>query len=189
MISYTFSEILLAVCISFFFGLLFGGAYHSFSAIIASIKNLLLLEINVLKAKSISEYKKGKIIDSSTKKFVGRNVYDFFFFLIFGLSYLIICYVITDGVFRFYLFAITVITFFFSVKTIGSLFQRIILWFFYFIYSFAFALAYILNYPLKLLIGCLKSPISRLCGYLLKNMRSIKGKLAFKRKHPIKKGK
>ena len=177
MIFDTFSEVLLSVVFSFAYGFLFGAVYRSISTIFYSVKRVILLEIYVLKAISITEYRSFKRINSANQNHIEQNIYDFTFFLIFGALYVIVCYLVSDGVFRFYLFAITALAFILSLKTVGMVSDKIIYHILYFIYSSSFALLFILSFPIKALFARLKTPIANFFSAVLEKFKSWPAKL------------
>ena len=180
-------DVLRAVIVSFFYGAVFGGVYSSYNAITDGVCRFFLLPLSVLSASGISEMqredeKKGK------RRFKARqNASDFVFFLILGFSYILMTYILLDGIFRVYVLLLFLIGFFLSRKTLGALFEKVFKFLFDIAYKLSFVAFYVLVFPLKQFF---KKVIMPFCVILLNiKQKSKSKKMLIKKIRRIKKSK
>jgi hypothetical protein len=81
------------------------------------------------------------------KIFLPQNIIDFIAFMFFGISSILLIYIVQDGIFRFYIVILIIFSGILSSKTLGNAFCRILNRLFDIIYLFLFKLFLILLFP------------------------------------------
>ncbi len=179
---FEFSEVILAIVSSFIFGVLYGGIYSSFNVVTEGIIKILKIPQVVFLSSNIKALQDNKY--QTNKSVIIINVCDFLFFLFFGLGYILLTYIMLDGIFRFYMFVFCILGFWISQKTLGTIFERILAFVFNFFYRFLVNISYVLIFPLKLFFRLLIIPMFNYV-VLFKRKRTSKVLLS-KKMHKIK---
>ena len=142
-------ESIRAIICSSFLGFFMGGLYNSLSTLISCIRRLLFVWITVLRSHSVSDFKKSTVRNDGKASAVRKNVYDLIFFTVFGVLYIFLCYLLLDGVHRFYVLIPLIVVFIISKQTLGIIFEKIILFAYNLLYPVAFLMLYVLAFPLR----------------------------------------
>ena len=178
---FTLTDILRAILCSSFLGFIMGGIYKSLSTLIFCIYRLLTVIFAVFKSRSIlSLREQASIKPHSTGG--GKNAYDFVFFIVFGVSYILLCYIALDGVHRLYVLLPAILTFFVSKCTLGSIFEKAVFGLYALAYFITFNLLFVFSYPLRIVIRYLQRllsvPAKRVIGWgsAVTNKKLIKKK-------------
>ncbi len=153
MIFFSLWEILISVLTASLSGFVFGLFYMASGAIFSSVKEIFfllpraLINIPHFKLKNWGIPKGNR----SSRK-LSREIFDFFSFLIFGIAFIVINYLVLDGVFRVYFFIFVLIFFLIAKKTLGSAFSIAYSRAFDFLYKRIFVLISLFILPLYKLI-------------------------------------
>ena len=142
-------ESIRAIICSSFLGFFMGGLYNSLSTLISCTRRLLFVWITVLRSHSVSDFKKSTVRNDGKASAVRKNVYDLIFFTVFGVLYIFLCYLLLDGVHRFYVLIPLIVVFIISKQTLGIIFEKIILFAYNLLYPVAFLMLYVLAFPLR----------------------------------------
>lgn len=159
-------DICAAIFASSILGIFAGGIYRSLSTLISCTFGLFGIFPRALRSNSIRFTKnvaRNHIAISSFR----RNVYDFLFFVIVGIFYVFLSYLTLDGIHRLYVLFALIITFFISKKTLGVVFENLILLVYKVVYSILFCFAYVTTYPLRLIYRLLFNLLKRPFAYFL----------------------
>lgn len=121
MLYFDFSELALSCLYSFLFGLFAAGIYASLSVINGYTVLLLRLPFSALFARS------REVPDISKKegaRHVGlwTEIFDFIFFTVVGIAFILLLYVSLDGIPRIHFFILSLLGFFLSRATMGRFF-------------------------------------------------------------------
>ena len=176
-------DICAAIFASSILGIFAGGIYRSLSTLISCTFGLFGILPCALRSNSIRFTKnvaRNHIAISSFR----RNVYDFLFFVIVGIFYVFLSYLTLDGIHRLYVLFALIITFFISKKTLGVVFENLILLVYKVVYSILFCFTYVTTYPLRLiyrlLFNLLKWPFAHSVALL--NCCAFKLRIAHKQR-------
>ena len=157
---FTLGEILSSAAGLSVLGFCMGCIYNSLSTIMSSLWYLLSVGFRVAKSNSIHGYRTA--LSDHKQHTATKSIYDFIFVLCYGVFFLLICYLSLDGVVRLYSLAASLIAFFISKKTLGRMFDKIILLISRALYRAAFCIVFILTYPLRVIVSLLKKALSPL---------------------------
>lgn len=185
MIYFTTFEIIRSIIAAGSLGLFFGCFFSAAENTLASLKLLFALPYEsyrlsknyaLLKEKRIAPRKKSPL----TK--IARNVFEFFFFLLFGIAYIALVYVFLDGVFRIYFTLITIFTFFVGKRFLGAPFCKIYDLLFRGIYLVLMISLSFIYIPLSFIFGIIKSIALLAFSPLEKRYRIIYSKYLINKK-------
>ncbi len=157
---FALGDVLYSVALLSLLGLFMGGIYNSLSTILSSIRYILSVGIRVARSNSIRECSTG--LSNQKKCIATASIYDFIFVLCYGASLLLICYITLDGVVRLYSLIASLIAFFTSKKTLGRIFDKIILQLSHTLCKAVFCIVFILTYPLRIIVSILNKALSPL---------------------------
>lgn len=146
-------------------GFVMGGIYNSLSTIMSAIGYLLSVGIKVARADSIHGYRKAHL--NQGKHTATESIYDFIFILCYGVIFLLICYLTLDGVVRLYSLIVSVAVFFISKKTLGRMFDKIILYVSHALCKAVFCIVFVLTYPLRVIVSILSKVLSPIVRWLV----------------------
>ena len=125
MIYFSFYEILKALVAFFVLGCLFGGFYNCMGHLILFFKELILIpKSSYLKYKKIP-YKYKKTRQNSFSN-ITLFFIDFIFIFIFGISFILLSYIVLDGDIRMYSLLLVFIGYVLSLKVLGAFFPVLI---------------------------------------------------------------
>ncbi len=180
---FSIQDVLGAIFSSSLLGLFAGGLYNSLSTLISCISGLLGILVRVLRSDSIN-CANSTVQHTTAVSAARKNVFDFIFFFATGGLYLLLCYLTLDGIHRFYVLLALIITFFISKKTLGVVFENIILFVYKIMYSIAFYIIYVLTYPLRIAFKLLRSVLRRplMCALSLFHSFVFALHIAYKRR-------
>ena len=142
-------DICAAIFASSILGIFAGGIYRSLSTLISCIFGFFGISVRALHSNSI-RCAKNAVQDHAAISSIRSNVYDFLFFVIVGILYVFLSYASFDGIQRFYVLVTLIVAFFISKKTLGVVFENIVLLIYRVAYSILFCLTYVITYPLRL---------------------------------------
>lgn len=149
MIFFNLSDYIAAALVMLTFGAVTGGVYPSLRILAHFGKKLLTIPYSALRAKKITDFRHSR---SDLKIKRASNVLDFCYFLLIGLTYILLIYVALDAVFRVYTAVILVTAFKLSQKTLGNLFGRFLEWITALVYNASFCIVYTALTPAKVLV-------------------------------------
>lgn len=125
---FTLEEIIISVFVSMMSGIVMGGIYSASYAIYVFLYRIVFVvkESFLIAGKYSSESIKSsnRRISEITVGTISKNVFEGFLFTLFGLSVIILYYILLDGIFRLYVLFLIGITFFFSSKFFGAVFNK-----------------------------------------------------------------
>ena len=171
------NEILFSLLLSIAFGFMSGGLYKSAVCVTNGVKGIFLTTLRVWKTSTIRGFLSENAWQKSERLGTKRNVFDFFFFLILGILYIVLCYLTLDGVFRIYMLIFAAASFFISKITLGALFERVIDFVFKILTGGVFIILFIITLPLKGIFNSLKKLLSPPIEHILlyfKKRKSIR---------------
>lgn len=163
---FTAIEILRSIFLSVIAGTLFGCLYRAAEVILISLRKIVFLLPNAmsaagsLKSRGISEYinRKRRIKLSP----VAKNIFDFFIFLFFGISLILLYYVTLDGIFRIYVLITVSLCFTVAQRFFGKPFAAVFDWVFSKIYFVLFLLLTICTFPIVKAVKFVKKQVTKL---------------------------
>lgn len=170
-----------AIFSSSLLGIFAGGLYSSLSTLISCILGLFGVLVRALRSNSI-RCAKNAVRSRTAISSIRRNVYDFIFFVIVGILYVFLSYLTLDGIHRLYVLLALIFAFFISKRTLGVVFENIILSVYKVVYSILFCLTYVITYPLHLIYRLLFNLLKRPFAYAVTLFRSCAFKLRIARK-------
>lgn len=174
MIYHSLSDFLIAIFYFFTYGIIVAGVYVSENIIILWIKKFIRIPTQILKRKETNNKLNEK------KNFIAKNeVFNFFFFLIFGIGYIILQYIALDGAFRLFFLIIFLLGFFISKKSAGELIKNILNFLFEFLYKIFFFISKILLFPLYMLIRFLIRLFTPFLAICKRGYQSFRKKVTF----------
>ena len=187
MMFFEFSEFTYSSVFSLILGALFGGIYSSFNLFVEWVLSIIGIPRRIFLAvnfKALNVCSKNNI-----KSKVAIHFCDFSFVVIMGLCFILLTYIMLDGIFRLYMLIFFVFGFCFSKRTLGIFAKRILKKIFDFIYSFLIRVSYVLIFPLKFFSRIFIVPI---CKYIVclsrkANSRGLLNKKIFRIKNSLKK--
>ena len=139
MIFFTFSEIVISLLCSIFLGVIFGGVYFASELLLSFVKGsfLIIPRAFLLSRKlSITNMKIQINAMKRVKLFaVEKNIFEFFVFLFFGISFIVLSYITLDGSLRAYMLIPLCLFGFISYKYLGNFFSSVFYRLFLGIYS------------------------------------------------------
>lgn len=147
MIFFTLAEIFRSVTFAAICGILFGMFYNISTSVLKSVIKLIFII-----PKTFYVFKNSQKRSTDNKTFVRfsavyKNVLDFSVFFLFGISVILLYYIILDGVFRLYVISIVTAMFFITSKSIGNLCATVYNRLFDKFYSFLSKIMYVLCFP------------------------------------------
>lgn len=151
MIYFSFLEIVCSVFAFLFLGLAIGFFHAVFNEIFLSLRRLLmLLFYSVTMRIEFARPQKKQVKYRAPKNMsLLYHFVDFFRFLFYGISYIIVLYAVLDAEFRIYSLIITVVCSYISFKSFGNLFARIYNIVFDFIYKTLYWVLKLIVLPIK----------------------------------------
>ena len=158
---FALAELLRAIICSSILGFFLGCIYNSLSTLVSAISRIITVGLSVIRSHSIRDDVSGNLHKNKVTTAIQKNIYDFLFFTICGLLYLIVCYLTLDGVHRFFVLALTVASFIISKNTFGALFEKTISVIFNIIYRALFLIIYVLTYPARILARLVLKMLTR----------------------------
>lgn len=153
------------------YGIAVGAVYPSIHTVRIFLGRLFLVPYHALKSTSHVQLKQHR---TSCPGQVLLNITDFVYFLIVGLIYILLAYVLCDAEIRFYQLLIASISFFLSKRFFGSSFSRMIDSILDLTYRAVFFTCYYLMRPLHIIILFLYSlitPIVRNASAFMSNQK------------------
>ncbi len=150
-------DIITAVSTSFVLGIIFASLYLSFERIFYSTLKLLYTPIWIIKSdfpinKSEVLARANEEITPSDKRIL-KNILDCLIFLFFALCYILLIYIVLDGIFRLYTLFFLILGYLIGSKSI-ALYSKKILGYIYFALEVCFIyILYSLIHPLRFVIS------------------------------------
>ena len=165
MIYFTGFEILKSVIAAVVLGLIFGCFFAATENTLMSLKLLLKLPLDsyaLSKDFSLCKEKLNATRHLPNLSKITRNIFEFCFFLAFGITFIIALYLFLDGIPRLYFVAICVFCFFIGKRMLGKLFCRL--------YDSLFTLLY---FSLLLTLSVFLIPLTYLYSFTKKLIKTI----------------
>ena len=150
MIYFSFSQILISIFASVALGIISGGIYKSISLIFSLLFYIIKILPTALCADSYKKHTSPFSNHKTSTSCINRTISDFIFFTLLFSLYICLIFITMDGVFRLYIMAFMLIGFFTSKRTLGWIFEKILVFLFNFFYNIIFSIMYILFFPINL---------------------------------------
>ena len=162
------SEILLSCVVFLLFGIIIGILYFVFFFDAVRIKKILLCGIYVLKSKSYSP--NISITSNAYRKVLAKiisSLYEFVFFAVLGLVYILLLYLCCDGVFRVYTFVICSSMAYIAYKLLSCFLKNTINLILDKIFIIKYSFSYATSIPIRFLVRKLTAMLSPLIKKVL----------------------
>lgn len=188
-------EIIRSIFFSALSGVVLGCIYKASVCVLVAIKSCVLFipsVINLLPGFKISRihelirFQKIHSINPASK-----NVFEFCLFLFFGIYFILLNYIILDGIFRIYILFILIAMFFVAIKTFGKFFSYIFYRSFDLIYFSALFIACVMLFPIYNILRLIFIPLRclyskfKVCRRLRKSDKLIRKKVSEARKNML----
>ena len=145
-------DIIRSILFASIYGLICGCLYKASACILAAILKLVALPRDILLLYKCFSLKNAKSITLNQKlnlrSKVGKNIFEFFVFLTFGLGLILLFYVCLDGMLRLYVLVLFLLFFYVSSKTVGLYFELLFSHLFSFVHLILLTISGFLLYPI-----------------------------------------
>ena len=172
MIYFTVNEIVRAMIYFFVFGIAYGVIYPSLSTIVRFVYYFLFSFFRAYKRYIKSENWSKKSKQNKKINTIRKQLLDFAFTVFAGIVYILMIYLLLDGVFRAFTAFFFVFGYLFSKKTIGNAMSKAISYSLGFILKVFDLFVYVISYPLFICTAFLWKIIKPKLAFLLKKYRA-----------------